>query len=173
MAMAMGIGNLMVLAAGAVGAPCPTCGHVAKSDPLMWLVIGFMGQAVFTARFLAQWIASEKKKDAVVPVIFWWLSLVGGMTLLAYAVHRADPVIVVGQSMGVFIYIRNLMLVKKRMKREAKAAARAAAGQTTVTIPHATDVSTANVRVDSAEAPRGNHGRDPHLNGTGYAKRST
>lgn len=112
-------------AAHAAGA-CPTCGHVQASSPMLWLVIGFLGQAVFTARFLAQWIASEKKRDSVVPVIFWWLSLVGGLTLLAYAVHRADPVIIVGQSMGVFIYIRNLMLVAKARRRAERQQARAA-----------------------------------------------
>ncbi len=100
---------------------CPTCGHVPASSPLMWLVIGFVGQSIFTARFLAQWIASEKKRDSVVPVIFWWLSMAGGLTLLAYAIHRADPVIIVGQSMGVFIYIRNLMLVGKARRRAERA----------------------------------------------------
>jgi lipid-A-disaccharide synthase-like uncharacterized protein len=86
----------------------------------MWLMIGFLGQAVFTARFLAQWIASEKRRDSVVPVVFWWLSLGGGMLLLAYAVSRRDPVITLGQSMGVFIYGRKLMLVAKRRRRQAR-----------------------------------------------------
>ena len=82
-----------------------------------WLVIGFMGQALFTARFLVQWMASEKERDAVVPVAFWWLSLLGGAALLAYAIARRDPVIVVGQSMGLFIYVRNLMLIDKARRR--------------------------------------------------------
>src|SRR3954463_3393837 len=93
-----------------------------------WLVLGFSGQAIFTARFLTQWLASERKRDSVVPVAFWWLSLLGGMTLLCYAVHREDPVIIVGQSLGVFIYVRNLMLVSKGKKRAAKHASRAAGG---------------------------------------------
>ncbi len=97
---------------------CPTCGHAQTTG--LWLMIGFLGQAVFTARFLAQWIASEKRRDSVVPVIFWWLSLGGGMLLLAYATSRRDPVIMVGQSMGVFIYVRNLMLVAKGRKRAAR-----------------------------------------------------
>jgi lipid-A-disaccharide synthase-like uncharacterized protein len=84
-----------------------------------WLVIGFMGQALFTARFLVQWVASEKQRDAVVPIAFWWLSLLGGTALLSYAISRRDPVIVVGQSMGVFIYVRNLMLIDKARRREA------------------------------------------------------
>ena len=87
------------------------------SYPAFWLTIGFLGQALFTARFLVQWMASEKKRDAVVPVAFWWLSLLGGAALLAYAISRRDPVIVVGQSMGLFIYVRNLMLVDKARRR--------------------------------------------------------
>ena len=100
------------------------------TDAKLWLVIGFTGQAIFTARFLAQWVASERKKDSVVPVAFWWLSLAGGLTLLCYAVHREDPVIIVGQSMGVFIYVRNLMLVNKGKKRAAKRQKRAQAQAT-------------------------------------------
>jgi lipid-A-disaccharide synthase-like uncharacterized protein len=82
-----------------------------------WLTIGFLGQAIFTARFLVQWMASEKKRDAVVPVAFWWLSLLGGAALLAYAIWRRDPVIVVGQSMGLFIYARNLVLIDRARRR--------------------------------------------------------
>ena len=66
----------------------------------LWMAIGFLGQAIFTARFLVQWVVSEKKRDSVVPVAFWWLSLFGGMTLLSYAISRRDPVIIVGQGMG-------------------------------------------------------------------------
>ena len=84
-----------------------------------WLVIGFTGQALFTARFLVQWVASENQRDAVVPVAFWWLSLLGGTALLSYAISRRDPVIVVGQSMGLFIYVRNLMLIDEARRREA------------------------------------------------------
>jgi lipid-A-disaccharide synthase-like uncharacterized protein len=82
-----------------------------------WLTIGFLGQAIFTARFLVQWMASEKKRDAVVPVAFWWLSLLGGAALLSYAIWRRDPVIVVGQSMGVVIYARNLVLIDRARRR--------------------------------------------------------
>ena len=90
-----------------------------------WLAIGFAGQAVFTARFLVQWAVSEKSRDSVVPVAFWWLSLAGGLTLLAYAVHRQDPVIVVGQAMGLFVYVRNLMLLSKARRRAARRRLRA------------------------------------------------
>lgn len=86
-----------------------------------WLVIGFAGQAVFTARFLVQWVESERKRNSVVPVAFWWLSLLGGGLLLAYACSRSDPVIILGQSLGVFVYVRNLMLVKKNRRRTEKA----------------------------------------------------
>jgi lipid-A-disaccharide synthase-like uncharacterized protein len=82
-----------------------------------WLTIGWLGQALFTARFLVQWAVSEKKRDAVVPVAFWWLSLLGGAALLAYAISRHDPVIIVGQSMGLFIYVRNLMLIDKARRQ--------------------------------------------------------
>src|SRR5271167_737668 len=85
--------------------------------PTLWLVIGFTGQAIFTARFLVQWAASERKRDSIVPVAFWWLSLLGGLTLLSYALYRRDPVIAVGQGMGLFVYIRNLMLVAKARRR--------------------------------------------------------
>src|SRR3954467_12740111 len=88
------------------------------TSPTFWLVVGFLGQATFTARFLVQWIASEKKLDSVVPVAFWWLSLVGGMALLCYAISRRDPVIIVGQAMGLFVYVRNLMLVEKARRRQ-------------------------------------------------------
>lgn len=78
-----------------------------------WLVVGFAGQALFTARLLVQWAASERRRNSVVPVAFWWLSLFGGMTLLAYACSRRDPVIVVGQGLGLVVYARNLMLVRR------------------------------------------------------------
>src|SRR4029077_18347054 len=73
-------------------------------------------------RFLVQWAASERRRDSVVPVAFWWLSLLGGMTLLVYAVNRRDPVIITGQAMGIIIYVRNLMLVAKGRRRAGKRA---------------------------------------------------
>jgi lipid-A-disaccharide synthase-like uncharacterized protein len=88
------------------------------SNLAFWLTIGFVGQALFTARFLVQWVVSEKQRDSVVPVAFWWLSLLGGTALLSYAISRRDPVIVVGQSMGLFVYVRNLMLID-RARRSA------------------------------------------------------
>ena len=92
------------------------------SSLTFWLTVGFLGQAFFTARFLVQWVVSERKRDSVVPVAFWWLSLVGGAALLAYAISRRDPVIIVGQGMGLVVYTRNLMLVSKaRLKSRSTA----------------------------------------------------
>jgi lipid-A-disaccharide synthase-like uncharacterized protein len=87
-----------------------------------WQMIGFVGQGVFTARFLVQWAASEKKGDSVVPIAFWWLSILGGFNLLIYAIHRQDPVFIVGQSLGMVVYVRNLMLVARKRRRGLKKA---------------------------------------------------
>ena len=76
-----------------------------------WVVFGLAGQLAFSARFILQWLASEKAGRSVVPVAFWYFSIVGGLTLLAYAIHRQDPVFILGQSLGVFIYSRNLWLI--------------------------------------------------------------
>jgi len=81
-----------------------------------WLILGFSAQAMFGLRFLVQWIASEKEKQSVMPVYFWYLSLAGGMLLLIYAIHKADPVFILGQSTGAIIYIRNLMLIHRQKK---------------------------------------------------------
>jgi lipid-A-disaccharide synthase-like uncharacterized protein len=82
---------------------------------IWWLLVGFAGQALFMMRFLIQWIQSERKKKSVIPVAFWYFSVLGGLTLLAYAIHRQDPVFIAGQFLGVFIYLRNLYLI--RMER--------------------------------------------------------
>lgn len=85
----------------------------------LWLLIGFSGQLLFTSRFLVQWIASERARRSIVPLAFWWFSLAGGATLLAYALWRRDPVFAVGQASGLVIYTRNLMLIGKD-RRAAK-----------------------------------------------------
>ena len=90
---------------------------VANATEFAWVMLGLGGQLLFTARFLAQWIASERARRSVVPVAFWWLSIGGGVILLAYAVWRADPVFILGQSMGVFIYARNLWLIHAEKRR--------------------------------------------------------
>jgi lipid-A-disaccharide synthase-like uncharacterized protein len=76
-----------------------------------WVVFGLAGQLAFSARFILQWLASEKAGRSVMPVAFWYFSIVGGLTLLAYAIHRHDPVFILGQALGVFIYSRNLWLI--------------------------------------------------------------
>jgi len=88
--------------------------------PHFWLVLGFVAQGAFFMRFLVQWIASERKKKSVVPVAFWYFSLSGGAMLLAYAIYRKDPVFILGQGMGLLIYIRNLRLIYKHKKRTAE-----------------------------------------------------
>jgi glycosyltransferase involved in cell wall biosynthesis len=83
----------------------------------MWVAVGLLGQALFSARFIFQWIVSERRKESVIPVGFWYLSLGGSLILLTYAIHRQDPVFILGQSFGSFIYIRNLVLISRRAKR--------------------------------------------------------
>jgi lipid-A-disaccharide synthase-like uncharacterized protein len=79
----------------------------------IWLVVGFLGQATFSMRFLVQWWRSERAGQSVVPLSFWYLSLAGGLLLLSYAIHRRDPVFVVGQLTGVLVYLRNLHLIRR------------------------------------------------------------
>jgi len=81
-----------------------------------WLGLGFLAQALFSARFLVQWIASEKAGKSVVPIIFWYISVAGSFLLLLYAIHRRDPVFILGQSTGIFIYGRNLYLIFREKK---------------------------------------------------------
>ena len=82
-----------------------------------WLVIGFAGQIAFGSRFIWQWIASERARAVVVPPSFWIMSIIGGIALLAYAVHRKDPVFVLGQGLGLLIYARNLFLHRASLAR--------------------------------------------------------
>jgi len=83
------------------------------SIPVPWLILGFAGQALFSCRFLVQWVASERRRQSVVPVVFWWLSLGGGLCLLSYALLREDIVIIAGQLAGLVVYTRNLVLVRR------------------------------------------------------------
>jgi lipid-A-disaccharide synthase-like uncharacterized protein len=80
--------------------------------PNAWLAVGFLGQAMFSARFVVQWVASERRKTSVIPVAFWWLSIAGGVGLLSYALHRGDPVFIAGQAAGLVVYGRNLVLLR-------------------------------------------------------------
>ncbi len=81
-----------------------------------WIILGFCAQALFSARFLVQWIASEKRKESYIPVMFWYFSLSGGLLLLIYSIHRKDPVFILGQSTGVIIYARNLYFIYKKRR---------------------------------------------------------
>ena len=81
---------------------------------LFFFTIGFVGQGLFASRFIIQWYFSEKKKESYIPVIFWYLSIFGGLGLLTYAIFRKDPVIITGQLFGIIIYLRNLILIYKK-----------------------------------------------------------
>ena len=83
-----------------------------------WVVVGLSGQAMFSMRFILQWIASERAGRSTVPVAFWYFSIAGGLILLAYALYRQDPVFVLGQGMGILIYSRNLWLIHAERRRE-------------------------------------------------------
>ncbi len=85
-----------------------------SSVEIFFLGIGFAGQGLFASRFIIQWIFSEKKGESYIPVIFWYLSIFGGLGLLTYAIFRKDPVIILGQSFGILIYLRNLYLIHKK-----------------------------------------------------------
>ena len=81
---------------------------------VVFLIIGFTGQGLFASRFIFQWIYSEKRGESYIPIIFWYLSIFGGIGLLTYALFRKDPVIITGQLFGIFIYLRNLILIYKK-----------------------------------------------------------
>jgi lipid-A-disaccharide synthase-like uncharacterized protein len=82
-----------------------------------WLALGFFAQAMFTARFLVQWIASERAGKSVIPIAFWFFSIGGGVLLLVYALYRRDPVFIAGQAFGVFVYARNLYFELRDRRR--------------------------------------------------------
>lgn len=90
--------------------------------PDVWIAVGFIGQFFFFMRFFVQWLASERAGKSVVPAAFWFFSILGGGILLAYAVYKQDPVFIVGQGLGLLIYVRNVMLILKEKKRAREAA---------------------------------------------------
>ncbi len=85
-----------------------------SSTEATFLAIGFLGQFLFASRFIYQWIYSERIGRSEIPIVFWYLSIFGGIGLLIYAIYRQDPVIITGQSFGIFIYLRNLVLIYKK-----------------------------------------------------------
>lgn len=82
-------------------------------------LFGFLGQAAFSGRFIVQWLASEKSKKSVIPVAFWYLSVIGGVILFVYAILRRDPVFTLGQGAGLVVYIRNLILIRRQRLQAA------------------------------------------------------
>lgn len=95
-------------------------GH--STADIVWLGIGFLAQALFTMRFVVQWIASERAKRSIVPMAFWYFSVVGGLLLFAYAVYKVDPVFILGQGGGLLVYIRNIQMIRQH-RRPGDAAA--------------------------------------------------
>ena len=93
--------------------------NVETAGQLIWVMIGFLGQALFSARFIVQWFVSEKAKESVVPIAFRYFSILGGVTLLTYAIWRRDPVIIAGQAGGLLIYARNLWFIHNKRSRMA------------------------------------------------------
>jgi lipid-A-disaccharide synthase-like uncharacterized protein len=83
----------------------------------IWLIIGFIGQGLFSMRFIVQWIKSERERRSTIPLAFWYFSVAGGLSLLIYAIHRKDPVFIVGQGSGLFIYMRNLYLIYRERRQ--------------------------------------------------------
>jgi len=97
------------------------------SAETIWLVIGFGGQGLFFARWIVQWFRSEREKESTIPLSFWYLSLVGGLITLVYAIYRKDPVFITGQAVGALVYLRNLMLISRnKPSLDAKASASSA-----------------------------------------------
>ncbi len=86
-----------------------------------WIVTGFVGQGLFSMRFIWQWIVSERQGQSVIPVAFWYFSLAGGLTLLAYAIYRLDPVFIAGQAFGSLIYLRNLQMIRHERRQQSAA----------------------------------------------------
>jgi lipid-A-disaccharide synthase-like uncharacterized protein len=88
----------------------------------LWLGLGLLGQAIFGSRFVVQWISSERAGESVIPIAFWYLSLGGALLLLTYAIYRRDPVFIIGQSVGGFIYARNLALIARKRQSSGEEA---------------------------------------------------
>lgn len=103
--------------------------NITSWTGVAWVVIGFVGQGAFFGRMIIQWLVSEREKRSVVPEVFWWLSLLGGGMLFAYFAWRQDIVGVMGQTSGVVIYARNIRLIRKRQRREARVLSTKDAGE--------------------------------------------
>lgn len=119
-------------------------------DTKIWLAIGFAGNALFFSRFLVQWLASERAGRSYMPIAFWWLSIAGSLILLAYAIHRRDPVFTLAFLPNCIVYVRNLMLIRAERRRIASvpppAAAAPSAQAVSTTVSTETTVSGAPSR---------------------------
>ena len=89
-----------------------------SSAETIWIAVGFLGQGLFFGRWVIQWIASERTAKSQVPIAFWYMSLIGGLITLAYAIYRRDPVFIAGQSIGAIVYVRNLMLINRSSRNQ-------------------------------------------------------
>jgi lipid-A-disaccharide synthase-like uncharacterized protein len=97
--------------------------HHLNGLEIFWLTFGFIGQGLFGVRFLLQWLYSEKHRKSIIPVPFWWFSILGGVSLLIYAIHKRDLVFISGQLFGLIVYIRNLWLIHSERKSRAQQSA--------------------------------------------------
>lgn len=95
--------------------------HPLSLVEISWLTLGFGGQILFGGRFLVQWIQSEKHRRSIIPISFWYFSILGGLLLLIYAIHLRDLVFISGQLFGVIVYIRNLYLIYNERKNTSSA----------------------------------------------------
>ncbi|MCF6157520.1 MAG: hypothetical protein E3K32_02880 [wastewater metagenome] len=86
----------------------------------VWIILGLIGQLLFGSRFFVQWVISEKRGESIIPEVFWYLSMGGSAILLTYALYRRDPVFIIGQCTGLFIYLRNVMLIYKKKKAKTR-----------------------------------------------------
>jgi lipid-A-disaccharide synthase-like uncharacterized protein len=97
------------------------------SAETVWLIVGFGGQGLFFGRWLVQWFHSEREQESAIPLAFWYLSLIGGLITLVYAIYRNDPVFITGQAVGTLVYLRNLVLIRRtKLSLDAKASASSA-----------------------------------------------
>lgn len=106
-----------------------------STTEIAWVTVGAIGQALFMARMIVQWWVSEKQKQSVVPISFWYLSVGGSVLMFAYAVYRVDPVFIAGQALGMIVYFRNIALIK------SPAAEKTAENVISLTVHHDDDAS--------------------------------
>jgi lipid-A-disaccharide synthase-like uncharacterized protein len=85
-----------------------------------WIILGILAQIMFFLRFFIQWIVSEKNGKSTIPIAFWYLSIIGGAGLLVYSIHIKDPIFIFGQSMGILIYVRNLIMIYNKNDKKPK-----------------------------------------------------